>query len=114
MGILLTTVEVVGGCLAGSGANILTQNLVMELGLRYGMRNSKLMSAAVACTSWTLGCAADIYTRDQFVKNVEEFNSSVESLKKLISEAKEDMKKDDISDSLFENLEEEEDEADGE
>ena len=83
MGIVFGVIEVVGGTMAGIGANMVAQSVVTQVGMRCA--TNKFTRACVGCASWAIGCYTNKRATDMFVDEVKDVEAAIEDLKKAVA-----------------------------
>jgi len=75
--------EVAGGAMAGIGASITIEGIVVENGFRYC--STKFGKACVMCAAWAVGGAAGTKVSELFVEQVDEVVEGFTKIKNVIA-----------------------------
>ena len=86
MGAITSMATIVGGLMAGTGAAIVTENAIIEHGLRYA--TTKFGKVCVGMCALTVGEAAFTKVNDMFTDQAMEFWELVDKAKKYRAEVK--------------------------
>lgn len=79
MGAIATMTTLFGGIAAGTGATIITEGVVMDVGFKYA--STKFGKFCVGACAYTLGTAAFTKVNDMFTEQAIEFWDAVDKFK---------------------------------